>query len=177
MGVVGGFWVENIPLFCVVALPQEYIRHRAQSTSYGFAILIALTFLPAMLFDYREDGAFTPGMLLEESLSEDFIHCAARCSSGWQAALLKISGELKQKLQDADFVARCCDVDGSGDLDVQELQRAAKVFGFRFEQDKLRRLMDGPRISIKRFSAMVDKLRRSDRPQTRRAFDFLRPMR
>ena len=79
----------------------------------------------------------------------------------WQLELLEISAELKEKLQDPQFVATRCDLDGSGDLDLHELRQAMRVFGMRNcshhrDQERLRKLMGGQRrISKERFAEIV----------------------
>ena len=76
-----------------------------------------------------------------------------------------MSADLKEKLQDPQFVATRCDLDGSGDLDPHELKQAARVYGIfsgsSAENDDdgsvdLELLMDGQlRISKERFAEMV----------------------
>jgi hypothetical protein len=86
--------------------------------------------------------------------------------SKWHLELVAVSADLKEKLQDPQFVATRCDLDGSGDLDPHELKQAARVYGISFsgssaENDDdgsvdLELLMDGqPRISKERFAEMV----------------------
>ena len=57
------------------------------------------------------------------------VSCHASEGSKWHLELLAVSAELKQKLQDPQFVATRCDLDGSGDLDLHELKQAARVYG------------------------------------------------
>jgi len=45
------------------------------------------------------------------------VSCHASGGSKWHMELLAVSADLKQKLQDPQFVATRCDLDGSGDLD------------------------------------------------------------
>ena len=67
-----------------------------------------------------------------------------------------MSADLKEKLQDPQFVATRCDLDGSGDLDPHELKQAARVYGIDTGSVDLELLMDGQlRISKERFSEMV----------------------
>ena len=77
-----------------------------------------------------------------------------------------MSADLKEKLQDPQFVATRCDLDGSGDLDLHELKQAARVYSISFSGSPgdnaddgsvdLELLMDGqPRISKERFAEMV----------------------
>ena len=95
------------------------------------------------------------------------------CCESWQSDLRHISNELKYKLQDPHFVATCCDLDGSGDLDMHELKQAAEVFGVRIrwnnprDQERLQQLMSAElgqlgqddhhqlRISARRFAEIV----------------------
>ena len=94
------------------------------------------------------------------------VSCHASEGSKWHSELLAVSADLKEKLQDPQFVATRCDLDGSGDLDPHELKQAARVYGISFsgssaENDDdgsvdLELLMDGqPRISKERFAEMV----------------------
>eukprot|EP00435_Cladocopium_sp_Y103_P070755 s254_g36.t1 len=57
------------------------------------------------------------------------VSCHASAGAKWHLELLAVSAELKQKLQDPQFVATRCDLDGSGDLDAHELKQAARVYG------------------------------------------------
>ena len=93
------------------------------------------------------------------------VSCHAS-GSKWHLELVAVSADLKEKLQDPQFVATRCDLDGSGDLDPHELKQAARVYGISFsgssaENDDdgsvdLELLMDGqPRISKERFAEMV----------------------
>ena len=72
-----------------------------------------------------------------------------------------MSAELKQKLQDPQFVATRCDLDGSGDLDAHELKQAAKVYGIsqsgssQTHDGTNPRLMAGQRVSKESFAEMV----------------------
>ena len=72
-----------------------------------------------------------------------------------------MSAELKQKLQDPQFVATRCDLDGSGDLDAHELKQAARVYGIsqsgssENHDDTNPRLMAGQRVSKESFAEMV----------------------
>eukprot|EP00435_Cladocopium_sp_Y103_P038991 s165_g10.t1 len=94
------------------------------------------------------------------------VSCHASEGSKWHLELVAMSADLKEKLQDPQFVATRCDLDGSGDLDPHELKQAARVYGISFcdssgDNDDdgsvdLRLLMDGqPRISKERFAEMV----------------------
>ena len=83
--------------------------------------------------------------------AETQTFCRASCTSNqlsctssserWHQDLLQVSFESKQKLQDPQFVAMRCDLDGSGDLDIHELKQAAPVFGMRLDQERLQQLM------------------------------------
>ena len=66
-----------------------------------------------------------------ERVDDVEVSCHADASRGakWHLELLAVSAELKQKLQDPQFVATRCDLDGSGDLDAHELKQAARVYG------------------------------------------------
>ena len=57
------------------------------------------------------------------------VSCHASEGLRWHLELLSVSTELKAKLQDPQFVATRCDLDGSGDLDLHELKQAARVYG------------------------------------------------
>ena len=47
----------------------------------------------------------------------------------WELQLLRVSLDLKMKLKDPHFVAKRCDLDSSGDLDMHELKQATRAFG------------------------------------------------
>jgi len=91
------------------------------------------------------------------------VSCHASAGSKWHLELLAVSADLSEKLQDPQFVATRCDLDGSGDLDPYELKQAAQVYGISFSGSgddtgsvDLRVLMDGqPRIGKERFAEMV----------------------
>lgn len=57
------------------------------------------------------------------------VSCHASEGSKWHLELLAVSEDLKKQLQDPQFVATRCDLDGSGDLDLHELRQAARVYG------------------------------------------------
>ena len=60
------------------------------------------------------------------------------------------------KLKDPHFVAKRCDLDSSGDLDMHELKQAAGAFGLKFSPEKLQQLMAGEaRINKERFAEIV----------------------
>eukprot|EP00438_Fugacium_kawagutii_P009066 Skav205545 [mRNA] locus=scaffold1703:1710:2028:- [translate_table: standard] len=63
------------------------------------------------------------------------VSCHASEGSRWHHELLSVSKELKVKLQDPQFVATRCDLDGSGDLDFHELKQAARVYGVDSSRD------------------------------------------
>lgn len=100
--------------------------------------------------------------------------CETSCTSsgsscGWQAQLRQVSAELSERLQDPHFVAMRCNLDGSGDLNLHELQLAARVFGIKFDGPQLQQLRAEPRISKERFAAMVADFQGSD---GKRALEF-----
>ena len=83
--------------------------------------------------------------------------CETSCTSSgsrWQAQLLQVSAELSERLQDPHFVAMRCNLDGSGDLNLHELQLAARVFGIHFNGHQLQQLRAEP-LSTEGFAAMV----------------------
>ncbi|CAK9003086.1 Ankyrin-3, partial [Durusdinium trenchii] len=86
--------------------------------------------------------------------NSSWLCCAER--TPWEAELLQVSAELKDKLQDPHFVAMRCDLDSSGDLDAHELKQAARVFGMRPSEEELQQLMaNQPRINKERFAEIV----------------------
>ena len=85
--------------------------------------------------------------------------------------LVAVSADLSEKLQDPEFVATRCDLDGSGDLDPHELKQAARVYGIDTGSVDLRVLMDGqPRIGKERFAEMVASRQRTT---SIRAFEWI----
>ena len=77
-------------------------------------------------------------------------------ATDWKLELLQICEQLEARLQDPQFVATRCDLDGSGDLDMHELKQAARAFGLKFSTQKLEVLMMGaPRISKAHFAEIV----------------------
>lgn len=77
-------------------------------------------------------------------------------SVNWEMDLLRVSSDLEQKLKDPHFVAKCCDLDGSGDLDMHELGHAARVFGMKLSPERQRQLLAGAkRASKERFAEVV----------------------
>ena len=101
------------------------------------------------------------------------VSCHASAGAKWHLELLAVSAELKEKLQDPQFVATRCDLDGSGDLDAHELKQAARVYGISQSgssenHDGINpRLMAGQRVSKESFAEMVA----SQRSTKLRAFD------
>ena len=99
------------------------------------------------------------------------VSCHASAGAKWHLELLAVSAELKEKLQDPQFVATRCDLDGSGDLDAHELKQAAKVYGISQSSENHGginpRLMAGQRVSKESFAEMVA----SQRSTKLRAFD------
>ena len=85
------------------------------------------------------------------------VSCHASAGAKWHLELLAVSAELKEKLQDPQFVATRCDLDGSGDLDAHELKQAAKVYGISqsSENHDTNPLMAGQRVSKESFAEMV----------------------
>ena len=85
--------------------------------------------------------------------------CRAQTQSleSWELQLLKVSSELKMKLKDPHFVAKRCDLDSSGDLDMHELKQATRAFGLKFSPEELLEFMAGAaRINKERFAQIVD---------------------
>ena len=75
----------------------------------------------------------------------------------WELQLLRVSSELKMKLKDPHFVAKRCDLDSSGDLDMHELKQATRAFGLKFSAEELLEFMAGAaRINKERFAQIVD---------------------
>ena len=97
----------------------------------------------------------------EEDTSRDcWLCCRAptqtRSLESWELQLLRVSSELKMKLKDPHFVAKRCDLDSSGDLDMHELKQASRAFGIKFSTKELREKMAGEaRISKERFAQIV----------------------
>eukprot|EP00434_Breviolum_minutum_P033718 symbB.v1.2.029837.t1/scaffold3307.1/size59352/4 len=91
---------------------------------------------------------------------------AKRSLESWELQLLRVSLELKMKLKDPHFVAKRCDFDSSGDLDMHELKQATRAFGLKFSPEKLEKLMAGEsRIDQERFAQIVaDSSMTSERP-------------
>ena len=74
----------------------------------------------------------------------------------WELHLLRVSSELKMKLKDPHFVAKRCDLDSSGDLDMHELKQATRAFGMKFSSEELQAFMAGEaRITKERFAHIV----------------------
>eukprot|EP00438_Fugacium_kawagutii_P032404 Skav234907 [mRNA] locus=scaffold840:800366:802544:+ [translate_table: standard] len=93
-----------------------------------------------------------------EVTEEVHVSCHASEGSSWHMELLSMSNELKVNLQDPQFVATRCDLDGSGDLDVHELTQAARVYGMDSgdEGRSLQRIMAGRfRINKQSFADLV----------------------
>ena len=95
------------------------------------------------------------------------VSCHASEGSKWHLELLAVSEDLKKQLQDPQFVATRCDLDGSGDLDLHELRQAARVYGIDPDPgDGSAELMVGQRMSKESFAEMVA-LRSQGRPPIR----------
>ena len=96
-----------------------------------------------------------------ERVDDVEVSCHASAGAKWHLELLAVSAELKEKLQDPQFVATRCDLDGSGDLDARELKQAARVYGIsqsgssENHDDTNPRLMAGQRVSKESFAEMV----------------------
>ena len=96
-----------------------------------------------------------------ERVDDVEVSCHASAGAKWHLELLAVSAELKQKLQDPQFVATRCDLDGSGDLDAHELKQAARVYGIsqsgssQTHDGTNPRLMAGQRVSKESFAEMV----------------------
>ena len=60
---------------------------------------------------------------------EKLVSCHDSQGSKWHSELVFVSSELREKLQDPQFVASRCDLDASGYLDPHELKQAARVYG------------------------------------------------
>ena len=108
-----------------------------------------------------------------ERVDDVEVSCHASAGAKWHLELLAVSAELKQKLQDPQFVATRCDLDGSGDLDAHELKQAARVYGIsqsgssQTHDGTNPRLMAGQRVSKESLAEMVA----SQRSTKLRAFD------
>ena len=89
------------------------------------------------------------------------VSCHASAGAKWHLELLAVSAELKRKLQDPQFVATRCDLDGSGDLDAHELKQAARVYGMARSSSEDHhnstnpRHLTGQRVSKESFAEMV----------------------
>ena len=96
-----------------------------------------------------------------ERVDDVEVSCHASAGAKWHLELLAVSAELKEKLQDPQFVATRCDLDGSGDLDAHELKQAARVYGISQSGSSENhdgtnpRLMAGQRVSKESFAEMV----------------------
>ena len=97
----------------------------------------------------------------EEDTSTDSWFCCRALTQtqrleSWELQLLQVSSELKMKLKDPHFVAKRCDLDSSGDLDVHELKQASRAFGIKFSTKELQEKMAGEaRINKERFAQIV----------------------
>eukprot|EP00438_Fugacium_kawagutii_P029277 Skav207055 [mRNA] locus=scaffold709:159303:159707:+ [translate_table: standard] len=103
-----------------------------------------------------------PTLLTGRRPREPNVSCHASEGSKWHLELVSMSNELKVKLQDPQFVATRCDLDGSGDLDLHELKQAARVYGMSDLDSSgdhgrsLQQIMAGrSRISKESFADMV----------------------
>ena len=98
----------------------------------------------------------------EQDTSRDCWLCSTcaptqtRSLESWELQLLRVSSELKMKLKDPHFVAKRCDLDSSGDLDMHELKQASRAFGIKFSTEELQEKMAGEaRIDKERFAQIV----------------------
>ena len=97
----------------------------------------------------------------EEDISRDCWFCCraptqTHSLESWELQLLRVSSDLKMKLKDPHFVAKRCDLDSSGDLDMHELKQASRAFGIKFSAEELQEKMAGEaRISKERFAQIV----------------------
>ena len=97
----------------------------------------------------------------EEDTSRDCWFCCrvltqTHSLESWELQLLRVSSELKMKLKDPHFVAKRCDLDSSGDLDMHELKQASRAFGIKFSTEELQEKMVGEaRINKERFAHIV----------------------
>ena len=97
----------------------------------------------------------------EEDTSRDCWFCCraptqTHSLESWELQLLRVSSELKMKLKDPHFVAKRCDLDSSGDLDMHELKQASRAFGIKFSTKELQEKMAGEaRINKERFAQIV----------------------
>ena len=90
----------------------------------------------------------------EEDISRDCWFCCR--ADSWELQLLRVSSDLKMKLKDPHFVAKRCDLDSSGDLDMHELKQASQAFGIKFSTEELQEKMAGEaRINKERFAQIV----------------------
>ena len=107
-----------------------------------------------------------PVLEVEEDTSRDcsWFCCSKACRAptqtqsleSWELHLLRVSSELKMKLKDPHFVAKRCDLDSSGDLDMHELKQATRAFGMKFSSEELQAFMAGEaRITKERFAHIV----------------------
>lgn len=92
---------------------------------------------------------------LEDLEAESAVSTSSSMET-WELELLRVSLGLKRKLKDPHFVARRCDLDGSGDLDTHELGHAARAFGMKLSTERLQQLKGGEcRVSKERFAEIV----------------------
>ena len=97
----------------------------------------------------------------EEDTSRDCWFCCraptqTHSLESWELQLLQVSSELKMKLKDPHFVAKRCDLDSSGDLDMHELKQASRAFGINFSTKELQEKMAGEaRINKECFAQIV----------------------
>ena len=143
--------------FLVDAMGCSCSKHSASEPQHAHGLPTLLTAVPARgrkPLKSRGAGAVD-------------VSCHASEGSKWHSELLAVSTDLKEKLQDPQFVATRCDLDGSGDLDPHELRQAARVYGVDpGPGDGSAELMAGQRMSKESFADMVA-LRSQGRPPIR----------
>ena len=158
------FWAEQ---FLVTAISAELDSVMGCSCSKNAALEPGRPGLPTLLVavpkhsepsDRKEEKAQENAQKAER-VDDVEVSCHASAGAKWHLELLAVSAELKEKLQDPQFVATRCDLDGSGDLDAHELKQAARVYGISQSSSENHgtnpRLMAGQCISKESFAEMV----------------------
>ena len=160
------FWAEQ---FLVTAISAELDSVMGCSCSKNAALEPGRPGLPTLLVavpkhsepsDRKEEKAQENAQKAER-VDDVEVSCHASAGAKWHLELLAVSAELKEKLQDPQFVATRCDLDGSGDLDAHELKQAARVYGISQSGSSENhdgtnpRLMAGQRVSKESFAEMV----------------------
>lgn len=140
-------------LFWSAQVAQTPRNYRSISEHWHSMALISWPGLAIFHFEQWLPRLLNHCWMQLEQISETSC-TSSRSSCRWQAQLLQVSAELSERLQDPHFVAMRCDLDGSGDLNLHELQLAARVFGIKLDGPQLQQLAE-PRISKECFAAMV----------------------